>query len=105
MNPKYKNVRFNKALGLVCLMILSAASTQAVDIQWTHGTASYNPPADWAGGVVPGPADNAIVTNGATVLINPADPNWTVNDIRAGDTVGSGAWVQDGPTVTLNGWF
>jgi len=53
------------------------------------------------GGTIPNGADNAIVNNGGTVLINPADPNWTVNDIRAGDGSGNtGAWQQDGPTVT-----
>src|SRR5882724_1052296 len=108
MNPsprRLKDLRANQVLGVICLLILSAATTQAVDRFWTGGTGTYNSAADW-GGTIPNGADNAIVNNGGTVLINPADPNWTVNDIRAGDGSGNtGAWQQDGPTVTLNGWF
>src|SRR5258707_15463797 len=108
MHPYTKCVKVsktNKVLGLLCLSILSAAPTQAVDRLWTGTTGTYNSAADW-GGTIPNGSDNAIVNNGGTVLINPADPNWTVNDIRAGDGNGNtGAWQQDGPTVTLNGWF
>src|SRR5690349_8919057 len=106
MYPSPKSVKVsktNKVLGLLCLSMLSAASTQAVDRLWTGTTGTYNNAADW-GGTIPNGSDNAIVNNGGTVLINPADPNWVVNDIRAGGngTGTSGAWEQDGPTVTLN---
>src|SRR6266436_1520398 len=108
MNPsprRIKDLKANRVLGMVCLLILSAATTQAVDRFWTGTTGTYNSTTDW-GGTIPTGSDNAIVNNGGTVLINPADPDWTVNDIRAGDGNGnSGAWQQDGPTVTLNGWF
>jgi len=105
-SPKYcKNLKANKVFGLACVLILSAATTQAVDRFWVGGTGTYNSAADW-GGTIPNGGDNAIVNNGGTVLINPADPDWTVNDIRAGDGgATTGSWIQDGPTVTLNGWF
>src|SRR5258708_2539680 len=108
MNPVpwlLKQRKSNQAIGVICLLILTAASAQAVDRFWTGTTGTYNSATDW-GGTIPNGGDNAIVNNGGTVLINPADPNWTVNDIRAGDGSGNtGAWQQDGPTVTLNGWF
>src|SRR6266404_1271996 len=111
MNPSPQFIKFikdqkaHKVLGMVCLLVLSAATSDAVDRFWTGGTGTYNSAADW-GGTIPNGGDNAIVNNGGTVLINPTDPDWTVNDIRAGDGSGnSGAWQQDGPTVTLNGWF
>src|SRR6266567_568743 len=108
MNPsprRLKDLRANQVLGVVCLLISSAATTQAVDRFWTGTTGTYNNASDW-GGTIPNGSDNAIVNSGGTVLINPADPNWTVNETRAGDGNGNtGAWQQDGPTVTLNGWF
>ncbi len=108
MNPKAQYSKTKKILSLLGLLGLSAASTQAVDRQWSGGTASYNTPGGWTGGVVPGGGDNAINNSGAanTVLISAADPNWTVNDIRSGDGGGnSGPWLQSGANVTLNGWF
>jgi autotransporter-associated beta strand protein len=76
----------------------------ATDIQWQGGTASYNTPANWAGGVVPGIWDSAINDSGSNnpVQINPADPSWTVAQIRAGNAVGNGAFEQNGSTVTLS---
>lgn len=106
LNPKQLTI--SKALGLVGAILLSAASVQAADKQWSGGTASYNTPAAWTGGTLPGGGDNAINNSGAgnTVLISAADPNWTVNDIRSGDGGGnSGPWLQTGGNVTLNGWF
>src|ERR1051326_1523720 len=46
------------------LILLSSLVAPAADISWTDGTASYNTPANWTGGVVPGPLDNAIHDNG-----------------------------------------
>src|SRR5260370_13223208 len=103
MNPsprRLKDVKTTQVFGIVCLLILSAATTQAVDRFWTGTTGTYNNAADW-GGTIPNGGDNAIVNNGGTVLINPADPNSTVNDIRAGDgSRNTGAWQQYDPTVT-----
>jgi T5SS/PEP-CTERM-associated repeat protein len=104
MNPTSSPLSINKTLGLICLTILSAASTQAVDRFWTDGTASYNNAANW-GGTIPNGGDNAIVNNGGTVLINPGDPDWATFDLRAGQAGGDGSYIQNGATVTLNSWF
>ena len=107
MNAKPQLLKVNKIIGIACLTILSAASSQAVDRFWSGGTSSYNNPASW-GGTLPNGSDNAINNSGAgnTVLISAADPNWTINDIRSGDGGGnSGPWSQSGGNVTLNGWF
>ncbi len=106
-NPK-QHLKISRALGFVSAILLSAVSVQAADRQWSGGTASYNTPAAWTGGVLPNAGDNAINNSGLgnTVLISATDPNWTVNDIRAGDGNGnSGSWLQTGANVTLNGWF
>ena len=101
-----KNIpqHLNKILGAACAVILSAASSQAVD--WTGATGTYNNAANWSTLAVPGAGDNTFVNNGGTVLINPGDPNWTVIDLMFGNNNGtSGFGIQDGPNVTVNGWF
>lgn len=106
---KTQNSNLNKMIGAACAMILSAASSQAVDRFWINPvTDSYTNTANWTGGVLPNGGDNAINNSGAgnSVLINAGDPDWTVNDIRSGDGAGnSGPWIQSGANVTLNGWF
>lgn len=87
---------------------LLAASTLAglsADRSWTGGTASYTNAANWTGSTVPGAVDNAINDNGTgnAVQINIGDPDWTVGQIRAGNSVGNGAYVQNGQTVTTLG--
>jgi autotransporter-associated beta strand protein len=96
------------ALTLSLLAATPACITQAANIYWTGPTASYNNPTHWAGGVVPGTADNAINTNGLAnaVQINAGDPDWTVIDISAGGiTDGAGAFQQNGGTLNVNGWL
>src|ERR1041385_5035804 len=100
--PLAQSCTFSVALLLAC-----ASFTNAADIFWTDGTASYNTPANWTGGVVPGTADNAINTNGAgnVVLINNGDPDWTLVDVQAGSAAGTaGAFLQSGQTVSSTGW-
>jgi autotransporter-associated beta strand protein len=89
---------FNVTAGLVTNQVLDS---------WVGGTADYNTPADWSSGTVPLSWNNADNDNGSNnvVQINSGDPNWTVNDICAGNSTGSGAYVQNGQTVTVNGWF
>ncbi|RYD69505.1 MAG: hypothetical protein EOP84_28355, partial [Verrucomicrobiaceae bacterium] len=83
------------------LVILGASVANAADIQWTGTTASYNTPANWAGGVVPVSVDNAIVSNGGTVQILPADPVWSVNDVRTS----GGTYSQSGSGLRLSAWL
>ena len=91
----------------VCLALANFTAS-AVDRTWSGATASYTN-TTWTGGIVPVAADNAINNNGSNnvVLINATDPNWTVNDIRAGNAAStSGSFLQNGATVTLQGgWF
>jgi len=99
-------VRISKAcVLLLASLVFSQTRTQAADIRWTGGTDEYTNPAAWTGGVVPGTLDNAINDNTSNnvVLINPGDPNWTVNQLRAGNGLGDGAFMQNAQTVTLVG--
>ena len=93
-------------VGALTLALLAASTlvTRAADRFWSGGTASYTNAAAW-GGTVPGSSDNAINDHGTNnvVQINVGDPDWTVNQIRAGNGAGSGAFVQNGQTVNLNG--
>src|ERR1035437_2153947 len=93
-------------VGALTLALLAASTlvTRAADRFWSGGTASYTNAAAW-GGTVPGSSDNAINDNGTNnvVQINVGNPDWTVNQIRAGNGAGSGAFVQNGQAVTLIG--
>jgi autotransporter-associated beta strand protein len=97
--------RLNKigALTLTVVALWPALMTQAADISWTGGTASYTNAANW-GGTVPGPGDTAINDNGTNnvVQINTGNPDWTIGRLRAGNGTGSGAFEQNGQTVTVN---
>ena len=55
--------------------------------------------------VVPGIFDSAINDNGLgnAVQINVGDPDWTVGQIRAGNSAGNGAFIQNGQAVTVLG--
>jgi len=86
--------------------VISAVSiAQAANISWSGGTADYTNAPSWVGGVVPGPNDTAINDSGSNnvVRIRVGNPDWTVNQIRAGNGAGDGAFTQDGQAVILNG--
>ncbi len=101
MKPNPKQLIISKALGLVGAILLTTVSAKA---DWVGTTDTYNNTANWGGGVIPNGA-NAVVNNGGTVLINPADPNWTVNDFQAGTAGGAtGNYIQSGAKVTVNSW-
>ncbi|HWD92603.1 MAG TPA: autotransporter-associated beta strand repeat-containing protein [Verrucomicrobiae bacterium] len=88
------------------LSVMAAVSmAQATDIFWTGGTADYTNAADWTGGVVPGGSDSAINDHGLNnaVQISVGNPDWNVNQIRAGNGSGDGAFIQNGQAVTLSG--
>ena len=88
------------------LSFMAAVSmTQAADISWIGGTADYTNTADWVGGVVPGGGDSAINDHGSNnaVQISVGNPDWSVNQIRAGNGAGDGAFIQNGQAVTLTG--
>jgi len=92
---------------VLTLALLATATTavQAADLSWTGGTASYNNAANWSPASVPGIFDSAINDSGLgnAVQINLGDPDWTVGQIRAGNSAGDGAFVQNGQTVTALG--
>ncbi len=81
----------------------AVCAAQAANISWSGGTADFTNAASWVGGVVPGPGDNAINDSGSNniVRIRAGNPDWTVNQIRAGNGAGDGTYTQDGQTVTL----
>ncbi len=92
-------------LTLAISVALPAFTARSANLEWQGGTGSYNTPADWVGGVVPGPVDSAINDNSSNsvVQINLGNPDWSVNQILAGDGAGDGAFVQNGQMVTLTG--
>ena len=94
-----------KKIVLVLTAIAAVSVAQAANISWIGGTADYTNAADWAGGVVPGVNDNAINDNSSNnvVQISAGNPDWSVNQIRAGSGAGDGAFLQTGQTVTLIG--
>jgi autotransporter-associated beta strand protein len=108
INPTPSKLGRVSRLGALTLVALSAWATQAADIHWIGGTASYTTAANWDSNSVPTSSDQAINSNGTNnvVQINNGDPDWTVNDISAGGDVGSsGAIEQNGQTVNVTGWF
>ena len=101
MNAQPQHVTTSKVLGLICTIVLSAAATQAADKHWSTSTADYNNAANWSPLGIPGATDNAINDSGLgnVVQINIGDPDWTVGQIRAGNSTGNGAFIQNGQTV------
>ncbi len=90
------------ALTLATLALVPALTLSAADRFWSGGTGSYNNPAAW-GGTVPGLGDVAINDSGAAnaVQINLGDPDWILNGIFAGRSLGDGSFVQNGQTVYI----
>jgi autotransporter-associated beta strand protein len=97
-----------RPLSLAIAGLSLALTARSADIFWQGGTADYTNAASWVGGVVPGTSDNAINASGSNniVQISVGNPDWTVVDLSAGGlTDSSGAYVQNGQTVTSTGWF
>ena len=92
-------------LTLATLLALPLLTARAADISWTGPSADYTNATDWSPASVPGAIDNAINDNGTAnaVEINVGDPDWTVGQIRAGNSAGNGAFVQNGQTVAALG--
>lgn len=108
MNPTPHRSEIRTLLGVAACAALAVGpglTTRAADRFWNAGTASYTNAANWTGGVVPGSLDNAINDNGTNnvVQINAGDPDWTVSQIRGGNSLGNGAFAQNGATVRTLG--
>jgi len=82
-----------------------APAARAADILWTGATGTYNDPASWSSGTIPGPNDFAIVGNGGTVQILPGDPDWVTQDFRTGAGGAIGNMEQSGGIATVTSWF
>jgi fibronectin-binding autotransporter adhesin len=80
-------------------------SAKAADIQWTGTTGTFNDPANWSTGTIPGPNDFAWVGNGGTVQIANGDPIWTTQDFRTGAGGPTGTIEQTGGTANVTSWF
>lgn len=100
-----QSIRFPglRLLTLTCAVTVPCLACRAADITWQDGTASYTNAANWAGSVVPGPGDNAINDHGSNnvVQINVGDPDWSVNQLRAGSGSGNGAFEQNQQSLSL----
>lgn len=93
------------ALLLTAFAVLVSVA-EAADKTWDGTTGSYTIATNWAGDVLPVPADNVIVSNGGTIQILAGNPTWQVNDVRAGTVAGAtGTFQQQASTVQLNSWF
>ncbi len=87
--------------------LIAPATTGLAQTFWqgpANGSADYNTPADWVGGVVPtGGSANPANDNGSNsvILIQAGDPTWSINSLRAGwGNNASGSYLQTGGTVT-----
>jgi len=77
-------VRLSAVLGLLLCSMMAASFATAGTITSTAAGGNWTAGATWVGGAAPGAADDVVVANGATVVIN---ANVTVASI----TVGQGA--------------
>lgn len=108
-----KTSRLGRSLNLTALVsasvvALATFTAKAADIHWTNGIASYTNALDWDSNTVPTATDNALSDHGlgTVVQINAGNPDWAVNDLRAGAEANtSGAIEQNGQTVTVNSWL
>lgn len=95
-------------LALYAVMIHAGLKSS---VYWQGGAADYDIANNWAGGVIPGGAANAINDGGSNniVQINTGDPIWNVNGLWAGSASNAtGAYVQNGSTVNVSSpdsWF
>ena len=109
MNSTPNQFGTKSLLVVAAVLALGGYSAQATVRSWTNtaAPASYTTAAFWSPSGVPVAADNAIANNGSNtvVLINAADPAWTVTDVLPANAAGSGSFLQNGSTVTVNGWF
>lgn len=93
----------NGTVVLVSFVFFSTPSLLHAQIEWDNpGAASYTNANSWVGGEVPGPGDNVDVLNGGTVLVETADPAWTINRFFLGDDTGtSGSLTVNGGTLNV----
>jgi hypothetical protein len=74
-------------------------STLATTYEWTDGTANWNTPSDWSGGVVPGPTADVIIgsTSTGNVTLNGSSGDTTVDSVSI---LASNALTVSGVTLT-----
>lgn len=104
MKPKrYQLANLSSRLPLATLFIavsLSALPASAADLTWDGSSGTYNTPASWSGGAVPGTGDKAFI-NGGSVTMGTADPDWTINGgLSLG---GTGAFAQSDKVLSTTG--
>ena len=91
---------YNNSVGNISLGVISTPATTG--FTWTDGTADWNTPGDWSGGVVPTPVANVTIGSGAggTVSLN---QDSTINSltIGAGTSTGYTLQVNGGNTLTV----
>lgn len=70
---------------------------------WDVAEGDFLDPANWAGGVLPGGGDNAVVSNGGTATLS--DGSITVSQLWAGQSnygTATGSFIQTGGQLILN---
>lgn len=86
-----------RILALPALILVTGQAT-AADILWSGTEGDFAVPTNWAGGVVPGTTDAAILSNGGKIqFLMP--PSLTI----AGVNIGHGEFVQNSSGITQNG--
>ncbi len=95
---------YSRWLAIALVLVVRGA---LADSYWQGGTGDFNVAASWNPSGVP-TGVNAINDSGSNnvVRVQSGDPSWSPYDVRAGDGANaSGAYLQTGSTITVNGWF
>ncbi|QJE97436.1 beta strand repeat-containing protein [Luteolibacter luteus] len=71
--------------------VLATGPASAADISWSATAGSFSLASNWAGGVIPGDGDNAVINNGGTASI---DASHTVSGLHTGSTAGGGGTFE-----------
>ncbi len=82
---------------------LALLSSPALAIDWTGGSGAFGQGANWSGGSVPGPGDEALINNGGTATLASGDQEFQT--LRLGVDGGSGNFVQTGGSLIAAGAF
>src|SRR6267154_377249 len=88
---------------LLNTLLLMAGSLNAADFVWiANGGGDWNAPGDWSPPQVPGPTDNAFITNNGTYIVTMGANN-AVGTVTLGGSSGTQTLSVGKAILTLNG--
>ena len=98
------SIRMKTLSWCLWLGVFSISPAIATDLVWVGGTGAWNLAGNWSPAVIPGPADNAFVTNSGTYTVTlPAGFTASVGSLTVGGASGLQTVFLDRATLTLNG--